>query len=622
MTIKEAATIWKISERRVNELCKTQRIQGAYKDGKQWVIPNNAQKPSDKRFRKDLLSSNLTVKKLPVGETSYRNICTNGYYIDKTMLIRDLLENSSKVSLFTRPNRFGKTLTMDMLRTFFEKTEEDTSIYFRDKEIWSCGNQYCSHLGKYPVIFLSFKDVKYSCWEETFTAMRKLIALEFNRHGELAFSSALNSYEKEQFSLLATETADAVTYQMSLHMLTLFLHKHYGTAPIILIDEYDTPIQQGHIHGFYDLATGFLRNLFSGGLKDNPHLNFGVLMGILPFAKESVFRDLNDLEINTILDEQYSEYFGFTSDEVLAIAEYCKATEKYQEICDWYGGYRFGNTELFNPWSVIGYLNNNCQPKAYWQSSIANTMISKVIKSDAPAVMEQLTMFLNETSFDTCIDIGTIYPQSQDDPIFFYSFLLMNGYLKIENCNQPLDQEYLCEVGLTNKEIVSVCIKEILAQLEVIVPRFAIIALREAIYKMDLNAIQKAFYHFLQSLLLHNVDNKAFYRTLELGMNTILNKSYHISFDRKTTDSNFTIRLIPLCQQFPGILVNFRTGNTSSGKHLDDLARSALQEIDICNLTTPNVLKYGMAFSDGNVRIAAELQSSVNGLSCITPINF
>ena len=318
MTIKEAAKAWGITDRRVNELCKSGRIPGAIKEGKQWFIPDNTLKPADKREKRNSQSGSSTAvrKPLPIGVSDYRDACSNYYYVDKTMLIKDFLDELPKVSLFTRPRRFGKTLNMDMLRTFFEKTEEDTSRYFRDKKIWYCGESYRRHQGKYPVIFLSFKDVKCSSWEETYEILKRLIAQEFRRHNALGSSSLLSKFEQETFSRIATESANEIDLQMSLQTLTLFLHKHYGVAPVVIIDEYDTPIQQGHVGEFYDSVIGFMRNLFSGGLKDNPHLSYGFLTGILRVAKESIFSGLNNLKINSILDERYSEYFGFTSGAV------------------------------------------------------------------------------------------------------------------------------------------------------------------------------------------------------------------------------------------------------------------------------------------------------------------
>ena len=412
MTIKEAAAAWGVTERRVNALCKAGRISGAYKEGRQWFIPDSTQKPMDKRGHRSVVKPAVSSarKPLPIGVSDYRDACKNYYYVDKTLMIKEFLDERPKVSLFTRPRRFGKTLNMDMLRTFFEKTTEDTSVYFRDKKIWSCGESYLAHHRKYPVIFLSFKDVKYTSWEETYQTLQKLIAQEFRRHDELSSSSALSDYEKEEYSLLATEAADEVEYQMSLRTLTLLLHKHHDVAPIVIIDEYDTPIQQGHVSGFYDTIIGFMRNLFSGGLKDNPHLSYGFLTGILRVAKESIFSGLNNLKINSILDERYSEYFGFTSSEVHEMADYYHASDKYQELCDWYDGYLFGNTEIFNPWSVIGYFNNNCRPKAFWQSTGSNDIIREVLASATPDIMERLELLMKGESFVTHIDTGVIYP--------------------------------------------------------------------------------------------------------------------------------------------------------------------------------------------------------------------
>jgi len=296
------------------------------------------------------------------GISDYRLASSEYYYIDKTMLIRDFIDERPMVSLFTRPRRFGKTLNMDMLRTYFEKTQEDTSVYFRDKKIWACGKYYQEYQGKYPVIFITFKDVKRDTWEETYDQISKILRQEFERHSELLESEQCSQYEKSYMKTILEEKADSTDMMMSLQRLSQMLDEHYGIPPIINIDEYDTPIQQGHNCNFYSEIVNFMRNFFSGGLKDNPHLAFGFLTGILRVAKESIFSGMNNLKINSILDESYSEYFGFTKEEVKDILSYYEKEEKYQEICDWYDGYRFGNTEIFNPWSVINYIADKCFP--------------------------------------------------------------------------------------------------------------------------------------------------------------------------------------------------------------------------------------------------------------------
>ena len=621
MTIKEAASAWNITERRVNELCKAGRIAGAYKEGKQWFIPDGTQKPMDKRSRHSFVSPvEPSVRKpLPIGVSDYRDACSSYYYVDKTMLIKEFLDERPKVSLFTRPRRFGKTMNMDMLRTFFEKTNENTSVYFKDKKIWACGESYRSHQGKYPVIFLSFKDVTYPSWAETYQTLQKLIAQEFRRHAELTASPALSDFEKEEFSLLATESANEVDYQMSLRTLTLLLHKHHNIAPIVIIDEYDTPIQQGHVSGFYDTVIGFMRNLFSGGLKDNPHLSYGFLTGILRVAKESIFSGLNNLKINSILDDRYSEYFGFTSDEVREMAKYYDASDKYQELCDWYDGYRFGNTDIFNPWSVIGYFNNNCRPKAFWQSTGSNDIIREILASATPDIMERLELLMKGKSFLTHIDTGVIYPQIQNDPSSVYSFLLVAGYLKAVSCDQMYGEDYMCEVALPNKEISFVYSKEILFQLESMIPRSAAIAIRESIYKMDIDALQNTLENFLlQTISFHDAADETFYHGLILGMCAVMDQSYRITSNREAGEGRFDIQLLPLNKQLPGILIELKAGKDRSKTQLEELAKAALQQInersyivDLKAMKTASIIKIGIAFSGKRARIVAERQQSL-----------
>ena len=543
-------------------------------------------------------------KPLPVGISDYREACTNYYYIDKTLLIKDFLDERPKVSLFTRPRRFGKTLNMDMLRTFFKK-------------IWLCGEPYRSHQGKYPVISLSFKDVKCPSWEETYLTLCQLISMEFLRHNELSSSPVLNTYEKEQFSRLASGNGNTVDYQMSLHLLTLYLHKHYGIAPIVIIDEYDTPIQQGHLHGFYDPVVGFMRNLFSGALKDNSHLSFGFLTGILRVARESIFSGLNNLKVNSILDERYSEYFGFTAGEVQEMAQYYDAAEKYQEICDWYDGYRFGQTDMFNPWSVISYFSNNCHPKAFWQSTGSNDIIREILQASTPDITERLELLMQGKSFITHIDTNVIYPQLQHDPSSVYSFLLVTGYLKAIHADSSYGEDYMCEVALPNKEISFVYSKEILSLLESVIPRSAATAIQEAIYKMDTRELQKALENFLiQSISFHDASNEAFYHGLMLGMCAVMDNSYRVTSNRESGEGRFDIQMMPVNIHLPGILIELKAGKNCSDEQLQKLSAAALQQIDNRAYHTElqaagitSTIRFGIAFSGKKVQITAATAS-------------
>ncbi len=611
MTNKEAASLWGITERRVNTLCKNGRIPGAYKEGRRWVIPDNAQKPEDLRVRTETVS--LAQKPLPIGVSDYREACSGYYYVDKTLLIKEFLDEKPKVSLFTRPRRFGKTLNMDMLRTFFEKTEEDHSIYFRDKKIWAAGTAYQNHLGKYPVVYVTFKDVKRETWADTYDLIYKILRNEFARHKELLESERISSFEKQY--LLAVLGGEANENDLALSFLTLsqMLHAHHGTPPIMIIDEYDTPIQQGHLRGFYDEVVGFMRNLFSGGLKDNPHLSYGFLTGILRVAKESIFSGLNNLKINSILDERYSEYFGFTSEEVQEMARYYGAPKKYQELCDWYDGYRFGQTDIFNPWSVIGYFNNNCRPKAFWQSTGSNDIISEVLAAATPDIMERLELLMQGKSFLTHIDTGVIYPQIQQNPSSIYSFLLVTGYLRADDYDQPYGEDYMCQVSLPNKEISFVYSKEILSQLGTVVPQAAAIGIQEAIYKQDIEELQRKLGNFLmETISFHDASSEAFYHGLVLGLCAMLDARYHISSNREAGTGRFDIQMQPLNKRLPGILIELKAGKDCTEAQLEALAQTALQQINDRVYNTElesqgviSVLKYGIAFSGKKVRVAA-----------------
>lgn len=612
MSTKEAASLWNISDRQVSKLCGEGKIKGAVKKGRTWAIPFGTEKPTDGRIKpaSSLRQPNLP---LPIGISDYRLASTEYYYVDKTMMIKDFLDERPMVSLFTRPRRFGKTLNMDMLRTFFEKTDEDTSVYFKNKNIWACGEKYRSHQGKYPVIFLSFKDIKCDTWEETFDAIKDLFSKEASRHGELKSADMFNEYEEAYIEKILSGTATPVELSVALANLSMMLHKYHGVAPIIIIDEYDTPIQQGHIKGFYDEIIGFMRNLFSGGLKDNKHLTYGFLTGILRVAKESIFSGLNNLAINSILDTKYSEYFGFTADEVKEIARYYHAEDKYDEICEWYDGYKFGNTEIFNPWSVINYFRNGCQPRAYWQSTGSNDIIGEILGGADETIYEKLNALLQGESFLTYIDTGVIYPQVKSNPSSVYSFLLVAGYLKVIKSEPSFSGDFMCEVALPNKEITFVYNKEILQKLNNIVPQATAISIQEAIYSGDTAALQKNLGTLLmQSVSSYDTVGENFYHGLVLGLCATLDNRFYITSNRESGEGRYDICLCPKDGKLPGILIELKAAKDCPEDELKELSKKALAQIDSRKYETEltvkgvrNILKYGVAFSGKRVMITS-----------------
>ncbi len=590
LSCSDASKAMGFSVRRIQQMCKNGELSGAIKEGRKWLIP-------DETIHMNHFAKN---KSLPIGVSDFKLATTGYYYVDKTLMIRDFLDKKPMVSLFTRPRRFGKTLNMDMLRVFFEKTNEDTSVYFKDKQIWQCGDYYTKHQGRYPVIFLTFKDVKSMTWEETFQKICRLISLEFIRHNELETSSVLTAYEKEQYHLLAGDSGDEVDCQMGLQLLSLLLHKHYGRECIIIIDEYDTPIQQGHTCNFYPEIVNFMRNFFSGGLKDNPHLAFGFLTGILRVAKESIFSGMNNLKTYSILDDGYSSYFGFTEKEVKDMLRYYGKDDKYNELSEWYDGYRFGNTEIFNPWSVINYISDNCFPKAFWQSTGSNEIIGEIIQAATPEITKDLYKLLCGEKIAAYIDTGVIYPEVQNNPYSIYSFLLVAGYLKVANIYPQSDGNFMCDVAIPNKEITFVYEKEVLNRTN---QNSLAISISQAIFSKDTQKLQALLEDFMvKSISSIDGANEGFYHGMMLGLCAILGNRYKIRSNRESGLGRFDIQLMPLTKGMPGFIFEFKH---TKDEHTDlsALADSALQQIEAKKYDTElrdngvnSIISIGIAF--------------------------
>lgn len=599
ITSQEASIRWGITTRRIQQMCKNGDVEGAKKEGKFWMIPEDTECSTNVTDKVVNTPKGRKKKPLPIGISDFKKATSDYYYVDKTLLIRDFIDAKPQVSLFTRPRRFGKTLTMDMLKVFFEKTDEDTSKYFKDKAIWACGDYYTSYQGQYPVVFLTFKDVKCATWEDTYDKISKLIALEFLRHGELETSSKLNAYEKEQYINLSRGKANEVDYQMSLQVLSLLLYKHYGKECVVIIDEYDTPIQQGHTCGFYEQIIDFMRSFFSGGLKDNTYLAYGFLTGILRVAKESIFSGLNNLKINSILDEAYSKFFGFTKDEVKKMLEYYGVEDKYQEVCDWYDGYLFGNTEIFNPWSVINYISDKCFPKAFWQSTGSNDIIGEIISLATPEVTENLQRLLMGKKVTTYIDTNVIYPEVVTNPHSVYSFLLIAGYLKVDKIYPQNDGNYMCDVAIPNKEIAFVYEKEVLAKTG---KASVAVAIQQAIFKKDIKRLQKLLEQFMvESISYHDGASEGFYHGMMLGLCAVVSNRYRVRSNGESGDGRFDIQLYPENNNIPGFIFEFKKAKEE--REMEAMADLALKQIEDNRYDTQmkadgitKIVKIGIAF--------------------------
>lgn len=613
-TCKEMAAIWNVTERTVTNFCKNGRIPGASKVGRSWTIPDDAQKPVDRRlssgkYRKKIVNEER--KSLPIGISDYVRAQSEYYYVDKTLLIKDFLDQKPLVSLFTRPRRFGKTLNMDMLRVFFEHSDTDTSRYFTDKAIWQCGEEYRSHQGKYPVIFLTFKDVKFDTWENTIEKIRALLQEEYGRHQELVNSENLAVYEKEYFAKILNATANEVELSAALENLSKMLAAHYDKAPIIIIDEYDTPIQEGYAKDFYDEIIGFMRNFFSGAFKDNKNLSYGFLTGILRIAQESIFSGLNNLTVNSVMDKEYDRYFGFTHEEVTNMLSYYRIFEKESELKEWYDGYFFGDTEIYNPWSVINYISKGCIPQAYWVNTGKNEILEDVLKVATDDIIEKLYSLLQNETVIARIDQNVIYRSLAEDPANIYSLLLIAGYLKASRKELQADASYLCEVSIPNREIASVYKSEILSHLLQIgaVTRTTANKIAESLYANDYIKLEKAIAEYMdKAISFYDTGAEGFYHGLILGLIALMDTQYKIKSNRESGKGRYDICLIPREEKYPGILMELKWKKDFYNEKLTLLADEALKQIEDMGYDTEMkedgikiILKFGIAFSGKRV---------------------
>lgn len=620
-TCKEKALEWNVSPRSVNDMCKKGRIQGAIKEKGSWLIPDDSPKPMDGRvssgkYIKKNMVAKAEVKSLPIGISDYVRAQEEYYYVDKTLLIKEFLDQKPLVSLFTRPRGFGKTLNMDMLRVFFEISDKNTSKYFADKNIWQCGEEYRSHQGKYPVIFLTFKDVKFDTWDATIDKIRGLLQEEYGRHQELLNSDKLSQYEKEYFTKIISATANEVELTSSLERLSKMLASHYDKAPVIIIDEYDTPIQEGYSKDFYDEIIGFMRNFFSGAFKDNKNLSYGFLTGILRIAQESIFSGLNNLTVNSVMDEEYDSFFGFTESEVKAMLSYYGVSDKEEELKDWYDGYLFGSEEIYNPWSVINYISKGCLPQAYWVNTGKNEILDDVLRVATDDITEKLYDLLQGERVVARIDQNVVYRSLAEDPANIYSLLLVAGYLKTPKKELQADGSYLCEVSIPNREIAAVYKSEILSHFlqTGAITRTTANKIAESLYANDYKKLKSAIGEYMdKSISFFDGGAEGFYHGLMLGLIALMDNQYKIKSNRESGDGRFDVSLIPREKRYPGIILELKWKEKLSDVELEKWSNEALKQIGELRYDSEmkedgitEILKFGIAFSGKKVCVRTE----------------
>lgn len=539
---------------------------------------------------------------LPIGSTSYKKIIESCYYVDKTLMIKDVIDDEAEIKLFTRPRRFGKTLNMDMLRTFFEKTDEDTSKYFVNKKIWQQGEDYTRHQGKYPVIFLSFKDAKQNTWEEMYDELKETIKDEYCRHYELASSTKV--LDKAYFNRILVGDVNKAELSKSIFRLSEMLYQHYSERVILIIDEYDTPIQSGYAYKFHDDVINFMRNMLSSALKDNHNIAFGFLTGILRVAKESIFSGLNNIKVYSVLDRKYSSYFGFTNAEVAEMARYYGVQDKLPEIKDWYDGYNFGGVEIYNPWSVLNYLDNDCLPIPYWVQTSSNLVIYEMMSYLNKDIFTKLQDIISGNVVSYIVDMNIVYPEIKDRPENIFAFLLMTGYLKAVKTTLTTLGDRECELCIPNRELMNVYYKEIVSHLSKSMSITTAYGVTKAILQKDCVQLKEYLNNFLlEAVSFHDTLNENYYHGLLLGISLLFHEKYFVRSNRESGNGRYDIALEPKqIGSLPGIIIEVKA-KRDGDESLQALAQKALTQIDakkydieMRSRGVTNIFKYGIAF--------------------------
>ena len=399
-------------------------------------------------------------KPLPIGVEDFKRLVDNEYYfVDKTLMIKELLENKETVNLFTRPRRFGKTLNMSMLQRFFEATEKSNAYLFDGLKI-AAYPEYMAYQGQYPVISISLKSMKRASYQEAYFEYVKLLSDEFERHEIILQSDLVSEEDKLEFQKIKKRIAEPKEYNSAVKLLSKCLQKVYQKNVIILIDEYDVPLENAYHEGFYDDMTNLIRSCFESALKTNPSLEFAVLTGCLRVSRESIFTGLNNLKTYSITKNKFSQYFGFTQEEMKGILQTFSLEQYAGTIAKWYDGYRFGLTEIYNPWSVLNcidsYLQNDmvaCEP--YWSNTSSNRIVKRHIEESNERTKSMVEELINGTPIHTQIFEDVTYGTIDVNQDYIWSFLLFTGYLKIISCETIGDETYY-DMVIPNVEIKSI----------------------------------------------------------------------------------------------------------------------------------------------------------------------
>ena len=547
---------------------------------------------------------------IPVGIENFKELREEGYYyVDKTFLIYEILINKAKVTLFTRPRRFGKTLNMSMLKYFFniENKEENRKLF---ENLKISDSTYMSEQGKYPVIFISLKDLKENNWEECLESIKDIMYKVFNDYEFLR--EKLNLVEKRQFDKIWEMTGNEKNFKTSLLDLSKYLNKYYSKKVIILIDEYDAPIISAFNNGYYNEAINFFQVFYSSALKTNDSLKYGILTGITRIIKEGIFSGLNNLKVDTILDKRYAEYFGILENEVIEMLDYFEIEYKMEEVRTWYNGYIFGDSKVYNPWSIVNFVDNQ-EIKAYWANISGNTLLENMMDHAEESVYTDLKKFTEGESIEKYISDGTTIKSllSSNDEI--WQLFLYSGYLtKSDEQTERTESKNTYNLKIPNREIRSYFGDLFLNRFFGTEVKTNILI--KALENGDIKKFEKTLGEIMINMLSHfdlDSEMEKIYQVFMIGLVGFLMGRYEIISNNESGYGRYDLAMIPIKSNEKAYLMEFKISKTEKG--MSAKAQEALKQIDEKKYDTrlkargiKNILKIGIAFHGKSVKVVSK----------------
>ena len=566
MSCKEAADMWNSTERWVSIMCKEGKIPGAVKQGHRWMLPVDSKRPVDNRIKSGAYRKEGTPASLPpaLGVTDYKKACTEYFYVDKTYVIKEFLDNRPQVSLFLRPHCFGKTLFLDMLRVYFEKTMEDTSRYFLSKSIWSCGEAYRKHQGKYPVLFLSFRDLRFSTWKETEERLTMLIRNEYLRHPELQNSTLLPAADKALYIAVTEGKASSGELQSSLFSLCRMLEMHHGIAPVVLIDDYDTPFLASIRGGFQEHLLYAFQCLLTPVLRDNTHLSFGVLTGVRGLPSDFSPYDLPAPAVFDVTGRLFCSAFGFTEDETLRLCSYYNLDVRFDDINEWYGGYHFGNAILLHPWSVLQCIVNEGRIQTYRNLAGDVLLLRSLFQLASSGSMEHLQLLLQNRIIKGPVELSSRGTGTIESLRDCYGILVKEGYLNILMQKLRTNGVSVYEMLIPNLETLANVKREFLTYLnekKIMAPSPASM-IQDALYSRNAPHFQNALKQLLyQSIRSNPAPGDDYYQSLLSGLMVLTEDYYTVQINMQGKDT-YVITMTQKSDFLPGVRIEISAGKT------------------------------------------------------------